>query len=77
MRKLATLLLLPLLFFGCKKDVVLDPVTAQYQMVLSIDWNSKDYPTDYPSNAHFSKLIGWSHQSANDFFSTGEMATAG
>lgn len=51
-----------------------DAVT--YKVTFNLNWNSTDFPTDFPSNAHFSKLIGWSHQSTT-FFQTGTQASAG
>lgn len=46
-------------------------------VTLNIDWNSTDFPTGYPSNAHFSKLIGWSHDSTQTFFKIGTIASPG
>ena len=54
-----------LLFFACSKDK--DDVSpdskggTKYRVTFDIDWNSTNFPIDYPSGAHFSKLIGWSH----------------
>ena len=75
------LLLIGIVFNGCKDDddsfesFPDDAVT--YQVTFTLNWNSTDFPTDYPSNAHFSPLIGWSHQSGNTFFQTGSNASAG
>ncbi|MEZ5002064.1 MAG: spondin domain-containing protein [Chitinophagales bacterium] len=52
-----------------------DAVT--YKVTFNLNWNGTDFPTDYPSNAHFSKLIGWSHQSSSTFFQPGTLASAG
>ena len=46
-------------------------------VTLSINWNSTDFPQDYPENAHFSKLIGWSHDTNQMLFKVGTLATAG
>jgi hypothetical protein len=51
--------------------------SAVYTVTLSIDWNSMDFPADYPSNAHFSRLIGWSHASGISLFKPGTMASLG
>lgn len=48
-----------------------------YTVTFSFDWNKKDFPTDYPSNAHFSPLVGWVHQNENTFFNSGKVATDG
>lgn len=72
-----------LIFISCKKDVKESPVapddlnTTNYRVTFNINWNSTDFPTDYPSNAHFSKLIGWSHQSNTEFFKEGTLASEG
>jgi len=50
---------------------------ASYTVTFTMHWNSTDFPTDYPSNAHFSPLIGWSHPTTNDFFKVGTTATDG
>ena len=50
---------------------------ATYTVTFTMHWNSTDFPTDYPSNAHFSPLIGWSHPTTSDFFKVGTAATDG
>ena len=50
---------------------------ATYTVTFKMQWNSTDFPTDYPSNAHFSPLIGWSHPATSDFFKVGITATDG
>lgn len=67
-------LLIPLLFHSCIKD---DDSKSTYKVIFSLNWSQQNFPTDYPSNAHFSKVIGWSHKSTSDFFQIGTMATAG
>lgn len=68
---------------GCKKDVAElnvnneENIVCQYEVTFQINWNNQDYPTDYPANAHFSKLIGWSHTLNNSFFEIGSIATQG
>ncbi len=50
---------------------------ASYTVTFTMHWNSTEFPTDYPSNAHFSPLIGWSHTSTSKFFEVGSTASAG
>ena len=50
---------------------------ASYTVTFTMHWNSTDFPTDYPSGAHFSPLIGWSHPSTNNFFNVGATGTEG
>lgn len=73
------LIIIALIFlFGCKKDEVKDSNdTAKYKVTFNIDWNSNTFPIDYPSSAHFSKLIGWTHRSNNNFISLGSYASTG
>ena len=65
MKRIHLLSLITLLFFACSKDK--DDVSpdskggTKYRVTFDIDWNSTNFPIDYPSGAHFSKLIGWSH----------------
>ena len=50
---------------------------ASYTVTFTMHWNSANFPTDYPSNAHFSPLIGWSHPTSSTFFNVGTTATEG
>lgn len=74
-------ILITLILFSCSKDKE-DTSPAlkggtEYTVTFKINWNSKDFPKDYPSNAHFSKLIGWSHNPDQTFFKTGTKASSG
>ncbi len=74
-------LLLGLILISCSKSD--GPVEigligdATYTVTFKMHWNSTNFPTDYPSGAHFSPLIGWSHKPVNDFFKLGTTASAG
>ncbi|MFC2111418.1 spondin domain-containing protein, partial [Bacteroidota bacterium] len=69
------ILYIAILIPACKKD---DPIKGtQYRVTFSFYWDSQNFPTDFPSNAHFSKLIGWSHDSTSTFFKVGTMASGG
>ena len=81
MKHINLLSLITLLFLGCSKD---DGVSSpdlkggiEYIATFNFNWNNTDFPTDYPSNAHFSKLIGWAHDSSQTFFKVGTSASAG
>jgi hypothetical protein len=50
---------------------------ASYTVTFTMHWNSTNFPTDYPSGAHFSPLIGWSHPTTSTFFKVGTTATEG
>ena len=83
MRKLRSYfyLLVGLVFVSCSKSD--GPIEAgiegdaAYMVTFTMHWNNTDFPTDYPSNAHFSPLIGWSHPTTSDFFKVGTTATEG
>ncbi|MDE5422464.1 spondin domain-containing protein [Ancylomarina sp. DW003] len=50
---------------------------ATYTVTFTMHWNSTNFPTDYPTGAHFSPLIGWSHKASSTFFKVGTEASAG
>ena len=81
MTRISLFSLLALLLISCSNDDEANSPDliggTEYRVTFNIDWNSTDFPTDYPSNAHFSKLIGWSHASNENFFRTGTFASAG
>lgn len=67
-----------LILFGCKKkEGRVLPKSAQYEVLVHLDWNSSDFPSDYPSNPHFSRFIGWSHNISSTFFKEGTIASVG
>jgi len=69
-----------IIFSSCKKDKNLDVLpegTIKYEVTFDFNWSSTSFPDDYPSNAHFSKFIGWSHQLNHDFLKVGTLASQG
>ena len=50
---------------------------VRYNVTFRFHWNSQDFPLNYPPNAHFSQLIGWSHNVATTFFQVGTLASEG
>lgn len=50
---------------------------AQYQVRFDATWTASSHPLDYPSSAHFSGLIGATHNDAYTIFADGGTATAG
>lgn len=84
------LLFIPIFFCSCVvseveseiQDVIDDleniiDQTASYQVSFVFDWNSTDFPNEYPSSAHFSPLVGWVHEKDHPFFKEGEFASIG
>jgi hypothetical protein len=59
-------------FLGC-----IEEDTVVYEVVFSATWSEDTHPDDFPSNPHFSGLIGASHNNNISFWSIGELATPG
>jgi len=53
-----------------------DP-TASYRVTFTSAWLSEDFPTNFPSNAHFSGIIGATHSDRAVFWKTGQTASLG
>jgi hypothetical protein len=56
---------------------VVSDYTAQYQAVFSATWSQTTLPTNWPSNAHFSGLVGGTHNGNVHFWRDGETASEG
>lgn len=50
---------------------------ATYKIEFISNWSSGTHPTDYPSNAHWSALVGATHNTNISFFEIGKPATNG
>ena len=50
---------------------------ATYTITFNSVWSSETHPTDFPSNPHFSGLIGMTHNSDTSFFEENTLATEG
>ena len=51
--------------------------TATYELTFTSTWSATTHPTGFPSNPHFSGLIGGTHNSSVSFWNTGETASDG
>lgn len=51
--------------------------SAVYRLTFVGEWSSTSHPNDYPNNAHFSQLIGNTHNDEGGIWSPGELATMG
>jgi hypothetical protein len=56
---------------------VVSDFTALYQVDFNATWSQSTLPTNWPSNAHFSGLVGGTHNSAVHFWRDGEAASEG
>jgi hypothetical protein len=45
-----------------KPDEPVENKTAEYTVTFSFNRNDNDFPVDYPTNPHFSPLVGRVHQ---------------
>jgi len=48
-----------------------------YQLNFNAKWNEIDFPTGFPSNPHFSPIIGATHNDQDTLWGTGESSTNG
>jgi len=51
--------------------------TAKYKVTFHSTWSKDSHPDDFPSNPHFSGLIGASHNDKVYFWREGELASSG
>ena len=82
MKKYNVLFYILIFYNSCKKENDTPVNTSsddyiKYEAVFTFNWNDQDFPNRYPSNPHFSKLIGWSHQPSTTLFQVGTMSTEG
>jgi hypothetical protein len=51
--------------------------TAHYTVTIDVAWSDTTHPTDFPSGAHFSGLVGGTHDASVSFWNNGELASLG
>jgi hypothetical protein len=51
--------------------------TAEYTVTFEATWSAQTHPVDYPSNSHFSGLIGATHDASVSFWQLGGLASPG
>lgn len=56
---------------------VVSDYTAWYQVVFNATWSQATLPTNWPANAHFSGLVGGTHNASVHFWRDGETASEG
>jgi hypothetical protein len=52
-------------------------LSAEYEVTFNASWSEATHPGAYPTNAHFSPLIGGTHNDAARFWDPGSIATLG
>lgn len=50
---------------------------AQYEVTFKGNWSAGTFATNYPSNAHFSPLIGLTHNDSVKLYQVGQLASPG
>jgi hypothetical protein len=74
--------LLFVLLLGCSEnETVLTPpeleLNARYRLTFNATWSALTHPIEFPANAHFSGLIGMTHNGNVMLFENGEVASDG
>jgi hypothetical protein len=74
--------LLVVLLLGCSENetVITPPVpelNARYRLTFNATWSVQTHPNEFPANAHFSGLIGMTHNGNTMLFAKGEIASDG
>ena len=54
-----------------------EPTEARYRVSFSATWSAETHPTNFPSNPHFSGLVGGTHHGDVRIWQTGEVASDG
>ena len=70
------------LLLGCSEnETVLDPpepeLSARYKLTFNATWSAQTHPNEFPASAHFSGLIGMTHNGNAMLFAKGETASDG
>ena len=70
------------LLLGCSKNenIVIQPepkLSARYNLTFTGTWSAQTHPNEFPASAHFSGLIGMTHNENVMLFSKGELASDG
>ncbi len=58
-------------------SLVMAQGTATYDLTFTATWSASTHPTDFPSNPHFSGMIGGTHNNAVSFWDVGATASDG
>ncbi|PSW62081.1 hypothetical protein C0W54_09615 [Photobacterium kishitanii] len=79
MKKTILAIILSSTLFGCNdnKADVSNSETATYELTLNSNWSANNFSTNFPSNRHFSGVIGLTHNTNGGIFELGKLASAG
>ncbi len=61
------------------KDCISTPTVgrAEYSITFNATWSKASHPREFPSNPHFSPIVGMVHNDSTSLFETGTKASAG
>lgn len=62
---------------SCENNDEIPPFNVLYQVTFTASWSSSTHPTDFPNNAHFSPMVGMTHNAVVDLFTVDSLATPG
>ncbi|MGB5848207.1 MAG: spondin domain-containing protein [Ignavibacteriaceae bacterium] len=70
------------ILLGCSENetVLTTPeldLNARYRLTFNATWSAQTHPNEFPSSAHFSGLIGMTHNGNAMLFTNGEVASEG
>lgn len=76
------LILISFAFVACSDDSSNDFIVSgtgdvSYTVTLNASWSSTTHPQNFPAKAHFSNLVGATHNVNTVFWQAGDIATAG
>ncbi len=57
--------------------ITVNQQTASYTVTFTSNWNRTNHPIDFPSNNHFSNMVGMTHKPGIRFFEDGQLASLG
>ena len=71
-------LILSLLAALIPRPALAEPAAwATYTVTFEATWSAETHPANFPASAHFSGLIGGTHNGAIGFWTDGELASLG
>jgi hypothetical protein len=80
MRLLSAACLLFIFLLGCSKDentLTQPKLNARYKLTFNAVWSAQTHPNEFPASAHFSGLIGMTHNGSTMLFAKDEIASDG
>lgn len=80
MKVFSLALLVLVIVIGCSENdntLTQEELNARYKLTFNAVWSAQSHPTEFPASAHFSGLIGMTHNGNAMLFAKGEIASDG